>query len=1758
MDSDQSRPNIVNVPVLLMQVSPKHSTLSIKRSYYRLAALFFLILGLQCQLQAQAVFESNTANGDWDAAGSWTLISGSDADGIPDANDDVTILAGDQINVEPSGTVTIDDITVTGTLNFGSNGRTLQVDGNMTMNGTSAITGNNGGNTRVLSVSGNLTISTGASATINGQRVIISGTTTIQGTLGFGSTAADKTFGDIEVTASGTWDNSATAEDFEFTGNVENNGTWNGCSNNGCLYEFTSTTAEVSGTGVTEFADLQINSPAVLTNNGIIQLTDDLTGTGTLNNGATGDFRVSGTGPLSISSSDFTAVGNTFTYNGSGNITALTTTYYDLVVDKGTNRLDVASTITVNNDVTVTSGEFRINVGTANIGNDLLVQGGEYSSNNASAATNITGDLNMSSGTIDHNNGDVDITGDLIITNGAMDFDGTSTLDVSDVSISTGTVEWDSGTINVTNASGGVTLNSGNFDINGATVNITNLLDIDGGTNTISSGTLDVANTQIASSQLLTIGNATFSNTNELTLDGTITFTNATASYTLNDITLNATGNWNVTAAADFTFSGDITNNGASWVGCSTTACIYDLTNTSGSISGSTQTEFANINIDAPAAYTSTGQILLTGDLTGTGSFTNGTGANLELSGGGSYTITSFDASTVGNTVVYSGTGASEINPGDYYDLTIDKVGTNTMTVAGAVNVGNDLTIDSGELAIGAATLDVTNNIDLNNGEFTPNDLAAVVNVGGDFNMANGTYDHNDGDVNITGDMDIDNGLFTINESTLTSTLDVSNMTVDNATLTLSEGEINVNGVTGLTVSSGSLTLAGSSLIVDATYAVVGGTNDLNTGSMNTGSLDISSGQLLTVGNISFTVSSALDLDGTITFDATGGTNSLNDLTVNATGNWNVAAAASFTFSGDITNNGASWVGCSTTACIYDLTNTSGSISGSTQTEFANINIDAPAAYTSTGQILLTGDLTGTGSFTNGTGANLELSGGGSYTITSFDASTVGNTVVYSGTGASEINPGDYYDLTIDKVGTNTMTVAGAVNVGNDLTIDSGELAIGAATLDVTNNIDLNNGEFTPNDLAAVVNVGGDFNMANGTYDHNDGDVNITGNLDIDNGTFDINETTVTSTLDVNNMTVDTATLNLNEGEINVNGVTGLTVSSGSLTLAGSSLTVNATYALLGGTNDLNAGALNVEDLSIATGQLMTVGNLTFTVNNGLDVDGTIIFDVNTGTYSINDVTINAGGTWDNASTSDFTISGNIVSNGTAWNGCSSNNGCDYTLTSTTGSISGSTAISMTDVIINGAAAYTSSADITIEDVFTGTGSFTNATGGILRLGAQAPDIANFTASATGNSVIYNGTGDQDLLTATSGEYYDLEITTSAAGNDVSLGANLTVLNELTLTTGDLQLDTFDFTMEDGALISGGNADSYVMLNDTGVLIQNYSAAGATLSFPIGDNNDYSPINSLTIHSATFGANASLNFSITDAAHPNRDTDNTALGGNDDGTPAVDYISRYWTIGSNNITDEDFSATYTYTDLDIIGTEANMIAALYGQPPGETFFDWKETGTVNATNNTASISNANYWGDLYAMDNNMERLPVNLLSFTGQALANSVMLKWTTASEENNSYFSVERSTDGLSFKQLSVVQGAGTTNSLKKYSFEDKYPLKGRLYYRLKQVDFNGQFEYSPVVSVQVDFDERPISMSLFPNPAMPSEVVKLKIKHYELNGSTAIIKIVNQMGLEVWSSEKAIQKGEPIQLPSLPRGTYLVHVFTNQQKLVNKLLIR
>jgi hypothetical protein len=134
----------------------------------------------------------------------------------------------------------------------------------------------------------------------------------------------------------------------------------------------------------------------------------------------------------------------------------------------------------------------------------------------------------------------------------------------------------------------------------------------------------------------------------------------------------------------------------------------------------------------------------------------------------------------------------------------------------------------------------------------------------------------------------------------------------------------------------------------------------------------------------------------------------------------------------------------------------------------------------------------------------------------------------------------------------------------------------------------------------------------------------------------------------------------------------------------------------------------------------------------------------------------------------------------------------------------------------------------------------------------------------------------------------------------------------------------------------------------------------------------------------------------------------------------------------------------------------------------------------------------------------LSTLPVELIDFYASKTENrTVMTNWLTGSELNSDYFEIERSADGYNFESIGEIKAAGNSSSLLTYQFEDKNPLNGVAYYRLKQVDFDGTFEYSDIKSIEIEGN----NALIYPNPV--SDWAKIAV-----NNENVTVSIVSSTG--------------------------------------------
>lgn len=119
-------------------------------------------------------------------------------------------------------------------------------------------------------------------------------------------------------------------------------------------------------------------------------------------------------------------------------------------------------------------------------------------------------------------------------------------------------------------------------------------------------------------------------------------------------------------------------------------------------------------------------------------------------------------------------------------------------------------------------------------------------------------------------------------------------------------------------------------------------------------------------------------------------------------------------------------------------------------------------------------------------------------------------------------------------------------------------------------------------------------------------------------------------------------------------------------------------------------------------------------------------------------------------------------------------------------------------------------------------------------------------------------------------------------------------------------------------------------------------------------------------------------------------------------------------------------------------------------------------------------------------------LSADLTSFDADLLGkNDVELSWTTASEVNNAYFAIEHSIDGTNFKEIRKVAGAGSTQERQEYNFIDRMPVNGKNYYRLRQVDYDGNLNYSSIESVEVQTD---VKVTIY--PTLANDFIQIELK--------------------------------------------------------------
>ncbi len=438
------------------------------------------------------------------------------------------------------------------------------------------------------------------------------------------------------------------------------------------------------------------------------------------------------------------------------------------------------------------------------------------------------------------------------------------------------------------------------------------------------------------------------------------------------------------------------------------------------------------------------------------------------------------------------------------------------------------------------------------------------------------------------------------------------------------------------------------------------------------------------------------------------------------------------------------------------------------------------------------------------------------------------------------------------------------------------------------------------------------------------------------------------------------------------------------------------------------------------------------------------------------------------------------------------------------------------------------------------------------------------TLGAGSGTAIFNGTGAQDI-TVTTGTptlvFTRLNINNSGSGVTLS-NTPINVSVNMVLTSGLLNTTTANIlTMLNNSTVAAGTALSTSFVN--GPMRYQKSSSGSTiLNFPVGNGSDCRPVVLTVSHSngtlytyqtQLFNASAAaLGYTLpstvtsasavhyytigrTDAAGTNQPT--AALSGNQ--TIQVFFGANDLVTDGNAITVIKNTYTATTSWIDIGGTGGPAYAG------GANL-----TGSITSTSTPTAFNSFSTFAIGFRV---MTILPVTLLDFTAQANNDHVDLLWTTTNETKNSFFTIEKSKDGVQFesvKKINTQAVNGNSQGSLKYTAQDLNPYIGRNYYRLKQTDIDGNYTYSTIVLVSFQNNQ---AVSVYPNPSTGNIYIK------GLNTNTTQTEWYDISGRIVLNQTVSVNNGMVKLNTNLANGVYVLKYTTgNDSWNTQKIIIR
>ncbi len=282
---------------------------------------------------------------------------------------------------------------------------------------------------------------------------------------------------------------------------------------------------------------------------------------------------------------------------------------------------------------------------------------------------------------------------------------------------------------------------------------------------------------------------------------------------------------------------------------------------------------------------------------------------------------------------------------------------------------------------------------------------------------------------------------------------------------------------------------------------------------------------------------------------------------------------------------------------------------------------------------------------------------------------------------------------------------------------------------------------------------------------------------------------------------------------------------------------------------------------------------------------------------------------------------------------------------------------------------------------------------------------------------------------------------------------------------------------------------------------------------------------------------------------------------------AVDGSGRLYVteLNNNRVTIFNNAASKANgANADNVLGQANFTTSSSGITASTMTGDFRSSVAVDNTNGILWVSDS---GNNRAIAfQASSALPVEISWFKGQAISTGNLLTWQTSSELINEGFEIQKAVGNAALEAgrwqvLAFVEGHGTTNEVQNYSYTDEHPQAGLNYYRLKQIDFDGKFDYSDIVSVDLTNFENLSNLRVFPNPA-PSDELTLHLSESNCDpeasglGQKAIIRLYDQTG-RLALQQTTSSKQQTLNISLLSAGIYLVEVTVGGKVFREKVVV-